>query len=86
MEYIGKYIQDFTYLTTETINLDAEIVLNNANLDLCSLSCVDADGFDCKSFDYCPATKTCLLNSQLKQVTKTKNGTVPTDSCAHYKS
>ena len=69
-----------------TTNLEAEVVLKEASLELCSLACVNADGFNCNSFDFCTVTKTCLLNSGAQQITKNPNATVPTDSCAHYKS
>lgn len=62
------------------------MVLNDASLNLCSLACVNADGFNCNSFEFCPLTKTCLLNSGNQQVTKNPNATVPTDNCSHYKS
>jgi hypothetical protein len=84
--FTGSYVQDFKYTSTITTNLEAEIVLKDANLNLCSLACVNADGFNCNSFDYCPLTMTCLLNSGNQQVTKNPNGTVSSDSCAHYKS
>ncbi len=62
------------------------MVLKDASLNLCSLACVNADGFNCNSFEFCPLTKTCLLNSGNQQVTKNPNASVPTDNCSHYKS
>ena len=83
----GSYIQDFKFTSTATINLQAEIVLQEADLNLCSLTFVNADGFQCNSFDFCPITKTCLLNSGNMAISNNiPNANVTTDSCSHYKS
>ena len=65
--------------------LDAEIVLKGATLDTCSKECVTADGFACKSFEYCIETKTCLLNSGDKKI-KNSVASLQFDDCAHYRS
>ena len=63
----GNYIYDFLYTSENEIPLDGEIILRNANLETCSRSCVTADNFLCKSFDFCAETKTCMLNSEIAQ-------------------
>jgi hypothetical protein len=87
---LGKFIQDFTYISTSTIKLEAEIILQGSSLELCSLACVGADGFNCNSFDYCPKSETCLLNSNQNgpQQSSSRSAFLPkadTDECAHYK-
>lgn len=75
---------DFTYITTEDIVLDAEVILTESNIDSCSSQCVIRAGFSCKSFDFCPETRTCLLNSGPKQV-KENTAQFKQDSCGHYR-
>lgn len=75
---------DFTYVTTENIVLDAEIILSDSSLDSCSSECVVRSGFTCRSFDYCPETKTCLLNSGPKQI-KENAAQFKRDDCGHYR-
>ena len=66
--------------------MDAEVVLKESNLNLCSLTCANTNGFNCKSFDFCPLSKTCLLNSGSQQISQNTNANVATDSCSNYKS
>ena len=81
----GKYIQDFTYINTANIKLSAEVVLKESSLDICSRECVNTDGFNCKSFDFCPESNTCLLNSGQQQLAANIPD-APIESCAHYRS
>jgi len=70
------------------VSLDAEIVLTGSSLEECSKECVTADGFKCKSFDYCNnnPVPTCLLNSGDKKINQQTGTHLKFDSCAHYKS
>lgn len=82
----GKYITDFTYIDTNEISLNGEVVFKDMiNIDLCSFECINSDGFNCKSFDYCADSKTCILNSGQKPVESAINLN-KTDKCAHYRS
>lgn len=45
--------------------------------------CVSADGFNCKTIDYCPETKKCLLHSENAKQPSTSS---QTDLCYNYKS
>ena len=65
--------------------MDGEVVLKDASLSLCSLACVNADGFNCNSIDFCPESKTCLLNSGNQQITQNSNDNATFESCSHYK-
>ncbi|CAF0773656.1 unnamed protein product [Brachionus calyciflorus] len=81
--YWRDYLADFTFTSSANIILDADLVYDGADLKQCSISCVISDGFNCKSFDYCPATKKCLLNKGLKA-----NSTISTqnkDLCYNYR-
>ena len=80
-------MSDFSFVSNEYINLDAEIVYKGTTLEECSRVCVVADGFECKSFDYCAETKTCMLNSGFKPISSYENGTqgIEMDSCNNYK-
>jgi hypothetical protein len=79
-------MQDFTYTSTQTINLDAEVVISDSTSTSCSIACVIADNFLCKSFDYCPESKTCLLNSGNSVKSPLANGTIKVDSCLNFRS
>ncbi|RNA21589.1 antigen B membrane, partial [Brachionus plicatilis] len=83
--YSRKYISDFTYIDTNEIPLNGEIVLKEmTGIDFCSFECINSDGFNCKSFDYCPESKTCILNSgQIPTGSSIQN--VTKDSCSHYR-
>ena len=67
------------------INIDqGDLILEESSIEKCSKTCVTSDGFNCLSFDYCPESKTCLLNKGLK------NSAVDTSSskketCRNYK-
>ncbi len=76
---------DFTFISTEQLVLDAEIVLKESSLETCSKECVTANGFSCKSFEYCQETKTCMLNSGDKKI-KNSNASLQFDDCGHYRS
>lgn len=80
----GDFLSDFTFTSSATIPLVAEIVYDDTSLELCTLMCVSADGFNCKTIDYCPETKKCLLHSEnVKQPSTTSS---QTDLCYNYKS
>lgn len=85
--YSRNYMSDFTFVSNEYINLDAELVYKGTTLEECSRTCVVADGFDCKSFDYCAESKTCMLNSGYKPVSSFQNATqgIEMDYCNNYK-
>ena len=85
--YSRKYLFDFKYTDSKELALYAEIKLTGSSLDDCSKECVTADGFKCKSFDFCQADNggtVCLLNSGDKP---TVSPTVQYEFgfCAHYK-
>ncbi len=84
MNFEGNFIDDFTYISTNEIKLDAEVVIIEPSLDLCGAACVSSQGFNCKSFDFCPESQTCLLNSG--QVQKLTLNEIRTDICGHYRS
>jgi len=79
----GNYISDFTFTATSVISIDGELVYEGATPEQCSLICVTADGFNCQSFDFCPKSKKCLLNSGYSNVITSKNTT--TELCSNYK-
>lgn len=79
-----KFLSDFTYVATSEIKLIGEVVFNDADLERCSAYCVTAEGFRCKSFDYCESSKTCILNSG--SANQIINQNVPIDNCGHYRS
>lgn len=54
------------------------------SIDSCSFECVNSDGFSCKTFDYCPESKTCILNSGQKPLES--NQDTKKEICAHYRS
>jgi len=84
---LERHISDFTYTSSANITLSAEIVLKDLSLDRCSSACIDASGFNCKSFDYCPESRTCLLNSgQVAINTKPPTSEQERDVCGHYRS
>jgi hypothetical protein len=80
----GDYISDFTFISSAIIDVDGEIELVNSNLQDCSKECVTADGFACASFDYCPLSKICLLNSGMEPKSA-KEGLIVKESCLTYK-
>jgi hypothetical protein len=82
--YLGRYLDDFKYILSENVTLSAEVVYKESNLELCSLTCVTADGFVCNSFYYCPESKSCLLNSGYAQ--QVSNTDAPKDLCGLYNS
>jgi hypothetical protein len=59
------------------------MVYEGATVEECSLNCVTADGFNCRSFDFCPSSKKCLLNSGYSNSPLSKNTT--TELCYNYK-
>lgn len=64
--------------------LDADLVYKDATLESCSALCVGADGFNCISLDFCPESRTCLLNKESK--TGSSSAVTQKDSCYSYKS
>ena len=54
------------------------------NIDLCSFECINSDGFNCQTFDYCSETKTCILNSGQKPLESNVHSNKK-DVCAHYR-
>ena len=67
----------------------ADVIISDSSLDACSFSCVETDGMEGKSFDYCPQTKTCLLNGDqegLSLFAPKDQAEIDKDSCAHYRS
>ncbi|CAF0710186.1 unnamed protein product [Brachionus calyciflorus] len=83
--YSRKYIEDFTYINTAEIPVNGEVVLKNMNsIEFCSFACVNSDGFNCKSFDYCSESKSCILNSGQKPIGSNIQN-VEKDTCAHYR-
>lgn len=82
--YWRDYLSDFSFTSSANISLEADLVFSGADVEQCSFLCVTSDGFNCKSFDYCPQSKKCLLNKGLKP-----NSTTPTqnqDFCFNYRS
>ncbi len=86
MACLGNYLSDFIFTSTSTINLDADLIYSETTIEQCSKQCVTADGFKCKSFDFCQNSKKCLINKELKKESKFQNGSIATDSCDNYKS
>ena len=71
---------DFTLTSTGTIPLEGEVVYDGITLDSCTLMCVTADGFSCKTIDYGPETKKCLLHSSNAQ-TPSQSSSAQKDLC-----
>ena len=84
MTNLEKYLFDFTYIETKNIPLSAESVLKEISIEGCSMECVTGDGLLCKSFDYCPESKTCLLNSKSTQ--DSSSTTAKYENCGYYRS
>lgn len=76
---------DFTYTSSATIPLEAEIVYGDMTLETCTLMCVSADGFSCKTIDFCPESKKCLLHSSNAKP-PSQSSSAPKDLCYSYKS
>lgn len=74
------------YIGTADTTVDGEIMLTDVDLDLCSLTCVTAAGFDCKTIDYCEDSKTCLINSGDVAKPQSAIDRPPIEKCAHYRS
>lgn len=55
------------------------------SIEFCSFACVNSDGINCNSFEYCPESKTCLLNSGQKPIGSNIQN-IEKDICAHYRS
>ena len=78
-------MQDFTYTSTGNVSKSvAEIINGNSGLEECSRSCVTADGFSCKSFDYCQGSKTCLLHSSDRAQVPAEPGDSGIETCDNY--
>ena len=82
--FLGNYLSDFILTSTDEIELDAELVYDSATPELCAILCTTADNFNCKSFNFCPESKKCLLNSELLQ--KPPSQDVQRDTCSNYRS
>ncbi|CAF0875761.1 unnamed protein product [Brachionus calyciflorus] len=81
--YSRKFLSDFSYIGESEIKAIGEFVLNDANLEACSAFCVNADGINCKSFDYCKSSRTCIINSG--NINVIPNPNVLTEKCGHYR-
>ena len=80
----GDYLADFEFTSSATIPLVGDVVYDGTkSLEECTFLCVSADGINCKSIDFCPETKKCLLHSG---TAKPSSGNVPKDLCYNYNS
>ena len=82
----GNYLSDFSFISSANITLQSDIVYENSNPEQCSLLCVTSDAFSCKSFDFCPESKTCLLNSALAKKLAFNAADAKRDICNNFKS
>lgn len=82
--YWRDYLSDFTFTSSSNISLEADLVFEGASVEQCSFFCVTSDGFNCKSFDYCPETKKCLLNKGSKPSSQSPSQSK--DFCYNYRS
>lgn len=77
-------MKDFTFTATANISTDrADLSLSDSSAEECARSCVGADSFSCKSFDYCQGSRKCLLNSFTNSNT-TKPSDTNIESCDNY--
>lgn len=85
--YSRKYLFDFKYTDSKELALNAEVKLVGSSLDDCSKECVTADGFSCKSFEFCKTDNggsVCLLNSADTHIVSPETQ-YEFGYCAHYK-
>jgi len=78
-------LADFLYTSTAEIYVEGDLVFTDSSIEKCSQFCVSADGFECKSFNYCQGSRSCLLNKGLIQNTTRQTG-VAKEVCRNYKS
>lgn len=81
--YSRDFLSDFTLTSATNITTSAELVYEGTNLEECAQLCVSTDGFDCKSLDFCPDSKKCLLNSGPKNKPSSNSNK---ELCYNYKS
>lgn len=82
--YSRDYLSDFLYTSTSTIRLEADMEVSDSKPEDCAKACVNVDGFECKSFNYCAKTQKCLINKGMG-MSKPESGS-NTDSCMNYRS
>ena len=78
-------MQDFSYTSSGNISIiSAELILGRSSLEECSRDCVSADGFQCKSFDFCPRSSTCLLHTNNRPQILVEPGDRHSEYCDNY--
>lgn len=83
--YSRNFLQDFSYTSSGNISIiTAELIVGRSSLEECSRDCVSADGFQCKSFDFCERSRTCLLHSNNRSQVPVTPGDRNSDYCDNY--
>ncbi|XP_041360235.1 uncharacterized protein LOC121376435 [Gigantopelta aegis] len=82
--FVRDYTSKYTQLPgTTTLSKSDSIYQSINNANQCAKLCTDYNGFNCKSFDYCPDIHTCFLGrTHVFDLPKAQINVQPT--CNHY--